>query len=76
VRNEGRPDLAESDQVFGGRLRLVVAGERPDDSQAERLRGVDDFDQVRVHLFAVCGVRMEVIRVVRERRDLESVLTE
>jgi hypothetical protein len=46
------------------------------DSHAERLRGVDDFEQVRVHLFAVCGVWMEVIRVVRERRDLQSVPTE
>jgi len=54
--------VRECAQVVGRRFRLVVAGECADDADAERLCGVDDLAQMRVDLFAVGRVGMEVVR--------------
>ena len=55
---------------------LVVADEGADDLDAELGGGVDDLQEVGVHLGAVRVVRMEVVRVVGERGDLEPVAVE
>src|SRR5439155_7215000 len=70
------PDLLEALEVLRVRAILVVAGKGADGVDAKALRRVDDLQQMAVHRLAVTVVGMEVVRVVRERRDLEPVLPE
>ena len=63
-------------EVLGQRPVLVVADERADDLHAELLRRIDHLQEMAVHLLAMLVIRVEVVRVVRERRDLEAVPVE
>ena len=76
VADEVGPDAAEALEVLRQRPVLVVADERADDLDAERGRRVDDLAQMAVDLLAVPVVRVEVVRVVGERGDLEPVPVE
>jgi hypothetical protein len=76
VRDELRPHGTEPLEVLRQRAVLVVADERADGRDAEPRCGVDDLPQVTVHLCAMRVVGVEVVRVVRERRDLEPVPVE
>ena len=76
VVDEPRPHLAELAEVVRHVLRLVAADERADGRDAERRGGVDHLPQVRVGGPALGRVGVEVVRVVRERRDLEPVPVE
>ncbi len=76
VRDERRPDLAEALEVLGQRPVLVVADERPDRVDPQRLGGVDHLAQVPVDRLALGVVGMEVVRVVGEGGDLEPVTVE
>ncbi len=76
VVDEPRPHLAELAQVVRHVLRLVAADERAHGRDAEGRGRVDHLPQVRVGRATLAGVGMEVVRVVRERGDLEPVPVE
>ncbi|WXF90562.1 hypothetical protein WDV91_14610 [Curtobacterium flaccumfaciens pv. flaccumfaciens] len=58
--------------VLADGLRGVAADERADVRDAERLRGVDRVLEVGPHRCPVLRVLVQVVLVVRERRDLEA----
>ena len=71
-----RPDRAEPVEVLRQRPVLVVADERPDGVDAEPCGRVDHLPQVAVDLLPVGIVRVQVVRVVRERGYLEAMPVE
>ena len=76
VVDERREDTLRLAQVLGHALSGVAADEGPDGYAAERSRSVDAPTEVRVILLALRGIRAEVVVVVRERGDDETVPVE
>ena len=70
--DERRPHRPEVVEVLGDASALVAADERADDSDAQCLCGIHDLAQVSVGRLAPGGFGVEVVRVVRERRDPEA----
>jgi hypothetical protein len=76
VPDEIGPDTGETFEILRKRPVLVVSDERADDLHSELLRRIDHLQEMAIHLFAMLVLRVEVVRVVREGRDLEPVAVE
>jgi FHS family glucose/mannose:H+ symporter-like MFS transporter len=74
--HQRRPHALEVLEVAGDVALLISADEGADDLNLEALRRLDDATQVRVGGLACVLVGVEVVRVVRERGDLEVVAAE
>jgi hypothetical protein len=76
VVDQWREDALGLPQVLGDALRGIPPDERSNGHAAELRRGVDAGADMGVVGFALGGIRMEVVVVVGERRELQPAAVE
>src|SRR5215213_9569745 len=76
VVDDRRPDASEVLQILLGALVLVGPGKGADDLDPKQRRGIDHRLQVRDHLVTVRLVRVERVWVIRQRGDLQIVISD